>query len=125
MQDMTQQFLLLFVAFPIGILIFVIVVTRLIMGRVGKKLGQDTAVLQNGEAARATILDLDDTGATVNENPVIKLHLLVEVSNRPAYTVSKTMLISRLQIPPFQPGQALNVRIDPKNPNNVAIAAIG
>ena len=75
-----------------------------------------------GIAAPAEILRLWDTGITVNKDPVIGLEVEVRPPDRPPYkaTIEKS-LISRLDIPQFQPGKVIQVRFDPQAPERVAI----
>jgi len=75
-----------------------------------------------GIAAEAEILSLWDTGITVNQDPVIGLKVRVRPANAPPYeaTIEKS-LVSRLDVPQFQPGHVISVRVDPKNPARVAI----
>ncbi len=81
-------------------------------------------LLATGESAPATIVNLWDTGTSVNDNPLVGLLLQVQPANRPAYQVQTTLLISRLAIPQYQPGSQLEVKVDPKNPQKVAIAGV-
>lgn len=77
---------------------------------------------QNGVVARATIQEIWDTGWTVNDNPVIGMKVLVQPSDRPAFTatIEKTT-ISRIATPQFQPGNTVPVRYDPNNPALIAV----
>jgi hypothetical protein len=83
----------------------------------------DTKALQErGVAAEAVILRIWDTGITVNDDPVIGM----EVEVRPAEgdpwraTLPKS-LISRLDIPRFQPGQTVQIRFDPQDRSRVGL----
>ena len=76
----------------------------------------------NGVSARAEIVEIWDTGWTINDNPVIGMKVLVQPDDRPAYeaTIEKTT-VSRIAIPQFQPGAVIPVRFDPQNPSIVAV----
>jgi hypothetical protein len=76
----------------------------------------------SGIAAQAEVLSLWDTGITVNQDPVIGLKVEVRPADRPPYqaTIAKS-LVSRLDVPRFQPGQVIAVRFDPRDPSRVAI----
>lgn len=83
----------------------------------------DTKALQEGGmAAEALVLRIWDTGITVNDDPVIGL----EVEVRPAEgepwraTIPKS-LISRLDIPRFQPGEIVQIRFDPQDRSRVGL----
>jgi len=75
-----------------------------------------------GTAAEAEILSLWDTGITLNHDPVIGLKVRVRSTDRPPYeaTIAKS-LISRLDVPRFQAGKVIPVRVDPKDPSRVAL----
>ncbi len=75
-----------------------------------------------GVAAEAEILSLWDTGITVNEDPVIGLKVRVRPASGAPYeaTIAKS-LVSRLDVPRFQPGQVIPVRVDPRDPARVAV----
>jgi hypothetical protein len=77
---------------------------------------------QTGLPARATILEIWDTGMTVNNDPVIGLRIEVTPDGRPPYIATiKKALISRLDVPRFQPERVIPVRVDPTDPQRVAI----
>jgi hypothetical protein len=79
---------------------------------------------QTGTAASARILEIWDTGITVNEDPVIGMRVEIARPDGTTYTPSiPKSLISRLDIPRFQPGATVSVRIDPRNPDVVALDA--
>lgn len=75
-----------------------------------------------GEPAEATVLEIWDTGMTVNENPVVGFLLEVRPSEAPAYQVKTKALISRLDIPRIQPGLIVPVVYDPKDHARVSLA---
>jgi hypothetical protein len=58
----------------------------------------------------------------VNHQPQVKLVLQVNPPNGAPYQTDLLMVISMLQIPRVQPGMVVPVKIDPKNPANVAVA---
>ncbi len=81
-------------------------------------------IQQSGVPASARIVEIWDTGMTVNDGPVIGMR--VEISRPDGSVYSATIpksLISRLDIPRFQPGATVPVRIDPQNPDRVALDA--
>lgn len=83
----------------------------------------DTRALQeSGVAAEAVILRIWDTGITVNDDPVIRMDVEVYPAEGKAWaaTIPKS-LISRLDIPQFQPGQTIHVRYDPKDRTRVGL----
>src|ERR1700730_3572617 len=76
----------------------------------------------SGIAARAEILSIQETGMKVNDDPVIGLKVRVQPADGPAYdaTIPKS-LVRYVDLPQFQPGSVIPVRIDPKDPSRVAI----
>jgi hypothetical protein len=74
-----------------------------------------------GLPAQAEILAIGETGLTVNDNPVITLDVEVRPADRPPYQATiKRLLVSRLEVPQFQPGRVIPVRFDPKDPSRVS-----
>ena len=75
-----------------------------------------------GIAAPAEILRIWDTGITVNQDPVIGMDVQVRPTDRPPYEAKiEKSLISRLDVPQFQPGKVIQVRFDPQEPGRVAV----
>jgi len=81
------------------------------------------AIQKIGEPARATVIEVWDTGITVNNDPVIGLRLTVEErpGHPPYEAVIKKSLVSRVHVPQFQPGSHVPIRIDPRDPARVAL----
>jgi len=76
---------------------------------------------RTGVSAQAEILAIGETGLTVNDNPVITLDVEVRPADRPPYRGTiKRLLISRLEVPQFQPGRIIPVRFDPRDPSRVS-----
>ncbi|MCI0715336.1 MAG: hypothetical protein L0Y77_03320 [Chlorobi bacterium] len=73
-----------------------------------------------GVSATAKIIELHDTGVTLNNDPQVKLLLEVYPPMGQTYMVQTKQYISRLQIPSFQPGNILPVKIDPNNKDLIA-----
>lgn len=79
-------------------------------------------ILENGIDAEATILEVKETGWTVNDIYYI-VNFVVEVrpKDQPPYKAKIRGMISRLTMPQFQPGAIVPVKYDPKNPQKVAL----
>ncbi|RJP32782.1 MAG: DUF3592 domain-containing protein [Actinobacteria bacterium] len=78
------------------------------------------ALMKNGVQAEATIVDVDDTGMTVNEiYPVIRFTLEVRPPEGEPFRAESKELINRMDIPTFQPGAIVPVLYDPRNPKNI------
>ncbi|MEO5945539.1 MAG: hypothetical protein ABIP79_01895 [Chitinophagaceae bacterium] len=80
---------------------------------------------KTGISAKATILEVNDTGVTVNNSPQIKLKLEVKNSFGQKYTTQLRTLVSRLNPGAFRPGMEIAVKVDPKNEMNVVIDYMG
>ena len=76
---------------------------------------------KNGLPGKATILEVKDTGVTINNNPQVKLMLEVKNSFGQKYNAQCRVMVSRLNPGMFMPGMEVAVKIDPKNEQNVVI----
>ena len=74
-----------------------------------------------GRSATAKIVRLLDTGATINQDPVVDFVLEVRPGEGTPYEAHSKALISRLEVPQFQPGRVVPVKVDPKDSRRVAI----
>ena len=118
---MTGAIILLSVLVPI--LIMVVIIYFMMRGQ---KANDD--LLQRGIPARGRILQLGTTGMSVAVmgHRHLKLTFGVEVQPQagPPYVANFEQLLSELQIPSVQPGAQVELRIDPQNPQRMAIASI-
>ncbi len=76
---------------------------------------------KTGLPGTARILEVKDTGVTINNSPQVKLILEVKNSFGQKYTTQCRVLVSRINPGAYQPGMELQVKIDPKNEMNVVI----
>lgn len=82
----------------------------------------NTSRLQKtGIAGKARILEVKDTGVTINNNPQVKLILEVKNSLGQKYTTQCRVLVSRINPGAYMPGMEVPVKIDPNNEMNVAL----
>jgi hypothetical protein len=74
-----------------------------------------------GIPGKARILEVKDTGVTINNSPQVKL--VVEVKNNlgQTYQTSIRVLVSRINPFVYQPGMEVPVKIDPNNEKNVVM----
>ncbi len=121
MFDMTSIILTALVP-TVVIGVVVIAITVVILRKVAGMSNPNKDLLTTGVGGMATIVNLWDTGTTVNDNPMIGMLLEIQPASGTPYQAKTSLLISRLQIPQYQPGRKLAVRIDPRNPQRVAIA---
>ena len=80
---------------------------------------------KNGIPGKATILEVKDTGITINNNPQVKLVVEIKDNLGQRYTTDIRVLVSRINPFAYQPGMVIPVKIDPKNEKNVAIDMSG
>ncbi len=71
------------------------------------------SIRDKGELAEAEILQIEDTGTTINNNPVVRFYLEVRPRDRSAFQAEAEQLTSRLHLPAIQPGKILQVKYDP------------
>lgn len=76
---------------------------------------------KTGLPGTARILEVKDTGMTINNNPMVKLIVEVKTSFGQKYTTECRVLVSRINPNAYSPGMELPVKIDPKNEMNVVI----
>jgi hypothetical protein len=77
-----------------------------------------------GVPAEATIVQIWDTGVTVNNDPVVGFLLEVHPDSQAAFQAKTKALVSRLAVPRVQPGARLRVFFDPKDTTRVAVDRI-
>lgn len=79
------------------------------------------AEIKNGIAARAEVIEVADTGTTLNENPQIKLLLKIRKSDGSTYQAEVKTLVSRLNAANVRPGCQADVKYDPNNPKRIQL----
>ena len=101
------------------------VVTLVSMGAVMffvfKALRPDPTIMKSGTSAQATIQNVWQTGAYVNNNPQVGMQLEVRPPNGVPYTAQVKAIIPLVNIPQFQPGAVVPVKIHPTDPSKVAL----
>lgn len=93
--------------------------------RMFKNMNQNSNLVKTGVSAPAVIIDLQDTGATMNDSPQVRLTLQVTPTNRPPFQAVATTFVGRLQVGMITPGASVNVRYDPNDISKVAIESLG
>jgi hypothetical protein len=76
---------------------------------------------KTGLPGTARILEVRDTGVTINNNPQVKLKLEVKDSLGQRYNTECRLLVSRINPNAYSVGMELPVKIDPKNQQNVVV----
>ena len=106
--------IVLTLALTIGITVFA-------MRFVRKMVGPDRSVLQNGIPAKAKIMAVQQTGVMVNNQPQIVFDLEVDPPGAAHYRTQTKAVIPMVNIPQFQPGVELSVKIHPTDPSQVVL----
>jgi hypothetical protein len=81
----------------------------------------EQTLLESGTRGRATITRFTDTGVLVQFNPQVVLDLTVAVGGRPPYDLRLTTTVSPHHFGRLEAGADLDVRVDPAQPQHVAI----
>ncbi len=102
------------IAMTIGIMIFA---RRLI----NKTVGPNRGVLQNGLPAQAKIVGVQQTGVMLNNQPQILFDLEVQPPGGTPYRAQTKAIIPMVNIPQFQPGVEVPVKIHPSDPTQVVM----
>lgn len=76
---------------------------------------------KTGLPGKATILEVKDTGVTINNNPQVNLVLEVKNNLGQKYNTECRVLVSRLNPQAYQRGMEVSVKIDPQNEKNVVL----
>ena len=80
-------------------------------------------LFENGSKGVGTVMNVHDTGMTVNDNPRVKMLFRIEpLDGSPAFDAEKKSVVSRVQIP--RAGDRYPVWYDPADPTSWAYATI-
>jgi hypothetical protein len=79
----------------------------------GGKTARAMWLMQHGQSAEGTVIDVTDTGVTINDNPRVRLTFQVKPETGAEFQADKTVTVSRVQIP--QVGQKAPVWFDPND----------
>jgi len=78
-------------------------------------------ILAIGTPAEGTIVRLVDTHTTINDDPVVEFVVRVAPKGKEPWEAHAKGLVSRLDVPSFQPGRVVPVKYDPANPVRIAL----
>lgn len=78
-------------------------------------------VLSVGLTGTATITSMTQTGMYLNENPQVKMDLLVQVPGRAPYQATRKEFIPLILLGRLSSGAPLAVKVDPNDPQDVVI----
>jgi hypothetical protein len=88
---------------------------------VGRRAAATDQLLQTGTSGTAQITGLTQTGMYMNENPQIRMQLLVTLPGQTPYAAQHTEIVPLMLLGRLSSGQPLAVRVDPMNLNRIAI----
>jgi hypothetical protein len=96
-------------------------VTWLAIRLIRKTMGPNRSILQNGIPAKAQILSVQQTGVMVNYQPQVAFQLEVHPPGDAPYQAQAKAVIPMVNIPQFQPGTEVPVKIHPTDPTQVVL----
>jgi len=76
-------------------------------------------ILKQGIAGKAKVLKQTYSGTRINNQPLLRLILEVDIPNREKYTISKTFLVPQMNLHQVTKGAIVPVKVDQNNPKNV------
>ena len=82
-------------------------------------INQQQWLAQNGADASADVVMVQDTGATVNMNPVVLIQMKVTPAAGAPFDVTTQTMVSRIAVP--RAGDKVKIKYNPANPQQVAI----
>jgi hypothetical protein len=86
-------------------------------GLAGRRKGEKAVELvQRGKRCRGVVVSVEDTNWTVNNNPRVKMTVRAEPDGEPPFTIEKTAVVSRVEIP--KAGDSCTVFYDPSDPQH-------
>jgi hypothetical protein len=88
---------------------------------VGRRAASTDALLSTGTPATATITGLTQTGVFLNDQPQIRMGLLVNVPGQTPYAAQHTEIVPLMLLGRLNSGAPLQVRVDPMNLNRIAV----
>ena len=105
--------------------LFFIVVFGLAFGLPYLRSRKNSQLLATGRKANGKIVEMWDTGVTINNQPQIGMYIEVYPDSEPPFKAKVIKVISRLQTSFYQEGVSCIVKYDPNDKKTVAIESIG
>jgi hypothetical protein len=90
-----------------------------------KSVGPNRTILQNGIPAQAMIRQVWQTGTFINENPQVGMQLEVRPPGGAPYVAQLNAVVPLINIPQFQPGTVVPVKISPTDASRVELDVYG
>lgn len=73
-------------------------------------------LVATGKQGTAVVLELSDTGVTINDDPRVKLLLEIHIPNYQPYQARKTVTLPLIYLSQVQTGSTINILADPDQP---------
>lgn len=89
--------------------------------RWGRAAAEAERIKAQGVAGTATILGMEQTGVTMNEQPQVRLRLQVSTQMHGAYEVTLKEWVPLMLLGTLTSGRPLPVKVDPADPQRVII----
>ena len=90
-----------------------------------KRVSPNQNILQYGIPAQATIRQVWQTGTFINENPQVGMQLEVRPPGGAPYVAQVNVVVPLINIPQFQPGTVVPVKISPTDASKVELDVYG
>lgn len=104
-----------------GTFVFVGAVMSLVGFMAARSARATAQLLSSGLPGRATITGLTQTGVYMNRNPQIAMDLTVDVPGHAPYPAKHREFVPLMVVGRLTTGAPLSVRVDPANPQRLAI----
>jgi hypothetical protein len=104
---MGTTFLVIPLATSLGILIWMLAKRKRI-----------AELVATGKQGTAVVLELRDTGVTINDDPRVKLLLEIHIPNYQPYKARKTVTLPLIYMSQVQTGSTIQILADPEQPDD-------
>jgi hypothetical protein len=78
-------------------------------------------LLRAGDAGRARVVEVVPTGRAVDQAPTLRITLLIDLPGQATYAATTRATVPAPMLGRVQPGAIVAVRVDPRNPQRVAL----
>lgn len=98
--------------------------TGFFLYRLFKGMSQTSGLIKTGIPAPAVILNVEDTGVSMNNSMQARLTLQVTPLGRPPFQAVATTFVNRFQVGLLVPGASVQVKYDPNDISRVAVESL-
>jgi hypothetical protein len=115
---MSNTTIIIIVAFVVLVVLVAAAGIAVPLWSLRKKKKKTEALMATGSKGEATVLQLEDTGTRINDNPRVNVLLEVRIPDHPPYQVRKTITVPLVRLSQIQLGSVVAVLADPSQPAN-------